>query len=416
MRLIVVILLTLMLGTAIFAQEAKNVIFLVGTGLGSVQLDLARSFAGGALSMDEFKEQGKVKTGSANSPVPDAAAAATALATGRKTNNGLVSVLPSGEKLQSLAQVMKNKGGKVGIVTNGRVTEPVPAAFYASSLHATEEAELAEQALRFKPDLLLGGGRSSFRPTLFGGRRKDSLDLMLAAQIDGYAVAQTWEALENAQGSRLLGLFANQQLPYEIDRKEKGQPSLADMTAAALGRFNSERFFLLVNGSRIGDASLQNDPAALILEILAFDRAVGVALEYARKHADTLVVVTSTYEAGGLLDGNADIEYLKKVNKSVEQMNDELEWDFSNLWDLLSLNAGFGELTYEEAQLLSNIDEATAPYILSTLLNNRAGLIWTNQGPTGSSVPVFAFGPAAQTIVRQQDQAGLGMTLKQAIQ
>ena len=416
MRLFLAVFLTLIIGTTSLAQDVKSVILLVGTGLGSVQLDLTRNYAGGTLNIDKLPEQGRLKTGSANSPVPDAAAAATALATGSRTNNGLLSMLPNGEKLQSVAQVMKNKGGKVGIVTTGLVTNPVCAAFYANSLNSTDEAALAEQALRSKIDLLVGGGRAAFRPVLFGGSRQDSRDLLLSAQIDGYTVAQTWKAMEKAEGPKLLGLPANGVFSYEIDRGKEGEQSLADLTKKALAQFDSERFFLLVSGSRIGDACLQNDPAAMVLEILAFDQAVGVALEYAMRRPDVLVVVTSTYEAGGLLAATADIEYLKKINKSVEQMNRELAWDLSNLWDLLSFHAGFQELTIEEAQLLSTIESSNAPYILSTLLNNRAGLLWTSQGPTGSSVPVFAAGPAAEIIVQQQDQAGLGKALKQVIQ
>lgn len=416
MKLFLAVFLTLIIGTTSLAQDVKSVILLVGTGLGSVQLDLTRNYAGGTLNIDKLPEQGRLKTGSANSPVPDAAAAATALATGSRTNNGLLSMLPNGEKLQSVAQVMKNKGGKVGIVTTGLVTNPVCAAFYANSLNSTDEAALAEQALRSKIDLLVGGGRAAFRPVLFGGSRQDSRDLLLSAQIDGYTVAQTWKAMEKAEGPKLLGLPVNGVFSYEIDRGKEGEQSLADLTKKALAQFDSERFFLLVSGSRIGDACLQNDPAAMILEILAFDQAVGVALEYAMRRPDVLVVVTSTYEAGGLLAATADIEYLKKINKSVEQMNRELAWDLSNLWDLLSFHAGFQELTIEEAQLLSTIESSNAPYILSTLLNNRAGLLWTSQGPTGSSVPVFAAGPAAEIIVQQQDQAGLGKALKQVIQ
>ena len=416
MKLFLAVFLTLIIGTTSLAQDVKSVILLVGTGLGSVQLDLTRNYAGGTLNIDKLPEQGRLKTGSANSPVPDAAAAATALATGSRTNNGLLSMLPNGEKLQSVAQVMKNKGGKVGIVTTGLVTNPVCAAFYANSLNSTDEAALAEQALRSKIDLLVGGGRAAFRPVLFGGSRQDSRDLLLSAQIDGYTVAQTWKAMEKAEGPKLLGLPANGVFSYEIDRGKEGEQSLADLTKKALAQFDSERFFLLVSGSRIGDACLQNDPAAMVLEILAFDQAVGVALEYAMRRPDVLVVVTSTYEAGGLLAATADIEYLKKINKSVEQMNRELAWDLSNLWDLLSFHAGFQELTIEEAQLLSTIESSNAPYILSTLLNNRAGLLWTSQGPTGSSVPVFAAGPAAEIIVQQQDQAGLGKALKQVIQ
>ena len=415
MRLFLAVFLTLIIGTTSLAQDVKSVILLVGTGLGSVQLDLTRNYAGGTLNIDKLPEQGRLKTGSANSPVPDAAAAATALATGSRTNNGLLSMLPNGEKLQSVAQVMKNKGGKVGIVTTGLVTNPVCAAFYANSLNSTDEAALAEQALRSKIDLLVGGGRAAFRPVLFGGSRQDSRDLLLSAQIDGYTVAQTWKAMEKAEGPKLLGLPVNGVFSYEIDRGKEGEQSLADLTKKALAQFDSERFFLLVSGSRIGDACLQNDPAAMVLEILAFDQAVGVALEYAMRRPDVLVVVTSTYEAGGLLAATADIEYLKKINKSVEQMNRELAWDLSNLWDLLSFHAGFQELTIEEAQLLSTIESSNAPYILSTLLNNRAGLLWTSQGPTGSSVPVFAAGPAAEIIVQQQDQAGLGKALKQVI-
>ena len=416
MRLFLAVFLTLIIGTTSLAQDVKSVILLVGTGLGSVQLDLTRNYAGGTLNIDKLPEQGRLKTGSANSPVPDAAAAATALATGSRTNNGLLSMLPNGEKLQSVAQVMKNKGGKVGIVTTGLVTNPVCAAFYANSLNSTDEAALAEQALRSKIDLLVGGGRAAFRPVLFGGSRQDSRDLLLSAQIDGYTVAQTWKAMEKAEGPKLLGLPVNGVFSYEIDRGKEGEQSLADLTKKALAQFDSERFFLLVSGSRIGDACLQNDPAAMVVEILAFDQAVGVALEYAMRRPDVLVVVTSTYEAGGLLAATADIEYLKKINKSVEQMNRELAWDLSNLWDLLSFHAGFQELTIEEAQLLSTIESSNAPYILSTLLNNRAGLLWTSQGPTGSSVPVFAAGPAAEIIVQQQDQAGLGKALKQVIQ
>ena len=416
MKLFLAVFLTLIIGTTSLAQDVKSVILLVGTGLGSVQLDLTRNYAGGTLNIDKLPEQGRLKTGSANSPVPDAAAAATALATGSRTNNGLLSMLPNGEKLQSVAQVMKNKGGKVGIVTTGLVTNPVCAAFYANSLNSTDEAALAEQALRSKIDLLVGGGRAAFRPVLFGGSRQDSRDLLLSAQIDGYTVAQTWKAMEKAEGPKLLGLPVNGVFSYEIDRGKEGEQSLADLTKKALAQFDSERFFLLVSGSRIGDACLQNDPAAMVLEILAFDQAVGVALEYAMRRPDVLVVVTSTYEAGGLLAATADIEYLKKINKSVEQMNRELAWDLSNLWDLLSFHAGFQELTIEEAQLLSTIESSNAPYILSTLLNNRAGLLWTSQGPTGSSVPVFAAGPAAEIIVQQQDQAGLGKALKQVIQ
>jgi alkaline phosphatase len=415
-KMLLVSILLALFAMSTVAQQAKSVILLVGNGLGSVQLNLARSFAGGHLHIDELTHQGKMKTGSANSPVPDLAAAGTALATGRKTNNGLISMLPSGEKLQSIAQLMKGKGGKVGIITDGRVTQPLPAAFYAWSMSATDEAAIAEQAMGAKLDLLIGGGRNAFRPVIFGGKRQDSRDLLLTAQIDGFIVAQTRETLEKAQGKKLLGLLANDQLPFEIDRDPERLPSLADMTEKALDEFAQEPFFLLVSGSRMGDASMQNDPASMVMEILAFDRAVAVVLEYARTHPDVLVVITSTFEAGGLLDGKADIEYLKQVQKSVEQMDRELKWDFSNLWDLLSLDAGFEDLTVEEAQLLSTIDSTNAPYILSTLLNNRAGLVWTSQGPTGSSVPVFAYGPAAETIVKQQDNAGLGMALKQAIQ
>ena len=142
---------------------------------------------------------------------------------------------------------------------------------------------------------------------------------------------------------------------------------------------------------------------------------MGVALEYAMRRPDVLVVVTSTYEAGGLLAATADIEYLKKINKSVEQMNRELAWDLSNLWDLLSFHAGFQELTIEEAQLLSTIESSNAlTYFPPCLTTGRAFC-----GParsTGSSVPVFAAGPAAEIIVQQQDQAGLGKALKQVIQ
>ena len=124
---------------------------------------MTRNYAGGTLNIDKLPGTRKAEDGSANSASSDAAAAATALATGSGTNNGLLSMLPNGEKLQSVAQVMKNKGGKVGIVTTGLVTNPVCAAFYANSLNSTDEAALAEQALRSKIDLLVGGGGAAFR-------------------------------------------------------------------------------------------------------------------------------------------------------------------------------------------------------------------------------------------------------------
>jgi alkaline phosphatase len=283
-------------------QKPKNIILMIGDGMGVGHITLARlavQAEGKSLVMDSMKIGGIVQTRAANSVVTDSAAAGTALATGWKTNVGMISVLPDNTPAISLLEIAQEMGKTTGLVTTTTITDATPAVFASHIESRSDQAAIAKQMLDHNVNVLLGGGREYFIPqTQAGSKRKDSVDLLAQAKQAGYAMAGSNAELVQAKSGKILGLFALDNLTTEAP-----EPTLAELTDKALGMISNNKrgFFLMVEGGEIDRRAHAGDAAGVIKQVRDFDAAVAVVLTFARKNNDTLVVMTADHETGGLI-------------------------------------------------------------------------------------------------------------------
>lgn len=304
------------------AAPARSAVLFIGDGMGSSYVTATRVALGGSagrLHLDDMPYTALVRTYAADSPVTDSAAAATAMACGRKTANGVLGQDASvvygrkdGRPLESIAAWGKRHGMRIGLVTTTRVTHATPAGFYASVNDRDHERAIARQAIATRLDLLLGGGEEFFGPGApareeGGWSPADTDDLEAAARAAGWVIVRSASEL-NAVTSlehRVLGLFAASHLPYEtrspVPPDRHGAPTLEQMTRWAIGalRKTGTPFFLMVEGGRIDHAGHDNWARTLIDETAAFDAAIGAALTMLDAKT-TLVLVTADHETGGL--------------------------------------------------------------------------------------------------------------------
>jgi alkaline phosphatase len=296
------LILVLIFATAGWAgQSPKNVILLIGDGMGVGHVTLARLAVQAetkTLNIDSIRTAGLVKTHSANSVVTDSAGAGTALATGWKTNNGMISTLPDGTAVLSILEAAQGLQKSSGLVTTVTITDATPAVFAAHEAARADQDQIAGQLLAHRVNVLFGGGREYFIPkTQTGSKRKDESDLLAQAKQAGYAVMQTREELMAQAKGNMLGLFALDEMTTEAP-----EPTLKELTDDAIRRLsgNKHGFFLMVEGGEIDHKAHSNDAPGVIKQVRDFDAAVGTALAYARTHKDTLIIVTADHETGGL--------------------------------------------------------------------------------------------------------------------
>ncbi len=293
--------------------KPRNVVLLIGDGMGLAQIALSRFCAVGAngrLHMDRLPITGLTMTNSANALVTDSAAAGTALAAGVKTNNGAIGLKPDGSKVRTLLEMARDNGLATGLVATSTISHATPAAFAAHVSSRGDEADIALQMSASGIDVLLGGGRDFWLPEIAKGKREDNRDLIAAARENGYAIVETAADLAAAKGPKVLGLFHGSSLTTRPP-----EPALAEMTAKAVEilQQDADGFFLMVEGSQIDWKCHDNNSAEMVRQTLLFDMAVKVVLDFAQKNRETLVIVTADHETGGLavLDGRLDGKDLK---------------------------------------------------------------------------------------------------------
>ena len=305
----------------------RNLIFMVSDGMGPTSLSLTRSFRQheSGLPIDDILvldpyQIGSSRTRSSSSLVTDSAAGATAFSCGFKSYNGAISVLPDHSPCGTVLEAAKKAGYMTGLVVTTRITDATPACFAAHVNTRGEEDRIAEQEVGDYPlgrvvDLILGGGRCHFLPnSIEGSCRADNKDVVALAKENGFSYASTRKDFDDLKLGKavdlpLLGLFAETDIPYEVDRRfvEDTYPSLDEMARTALEALteatkdSDKGFFLMIEGSRIDHAGHANDPVAQVHEVLAYDKAFESVLAYLDK-SDTLGVVVSTsdHETGGL--------------------------------------------------------------------------------------------------------------------
>lgn len=381
------------------APQPKNIIYMIGDGMGHVQLEVARLVKGGPLAMDLFPVQHKAANASLDNAVTDSAAAGTAHATGYRTNNGMVAMLPDGRELTSALRIAQAAGKATGVVVTDIVYGATPGSYLATVNNRSEQNAILEQALfRTQPDVLLGGGLSVFNA--IGGA-----DRLAETPYDFVTTRDALLAWEPISGRKLLGLFASSTMSYELDRPAN-EPHIVEMVQAAL-EFLSQSdagFFLMVEGSRIDHAGHANDLLRGIHETLAFDQAVELVLNFAEERGDTLVVVTADHETGGLTAPTkkpSPVVMDRGVSTVASEIRAALNQNpDANIVELFARYAGIDDLT-------SRVQAGSLDELIRSVLSDRA-FTYTTTNHTAAPVPVLAFGPGAELFAEVEHIADMG--------
>jgi alkaline phosphatase len=310
--LVPIVVITILLSYSIlsFAGQAKNIILMIGDGMGPAHIHITWLYTtrqlGKNFVMTEVMDKGQTAymvNDTADSTVTESAAAATQMATGVKVLAKSIGIGPDGKVLKTILEMAKEKGKATGLVTTSRITDATPAAFVAHAEHRSDEVRIADQMVKSDVNILFGGGKDFFIPEPEKGKRKDGRNLLNEAKQNGYIVVETAEEMKKAQGEKILGVFNRGFMNFEIDRKGSTEPSLAEMTAKALEVVSKKEqgFFLLMEGGRIDHAAHYYDIGSVIHDTLAFDEAVKIAYDFQKANPDTLLIITADHETGGLV-------------------------------------------------------------------------------------------------------------------
>ncbi|KAM0264942.1 hypothetical protein ACHAQJ_000458 [Trichoderma viride] len=440
----------------------RNLVFMVSDGMGPASLSLTRSYRQYIYNLPEndtlVLDQhfwGTSRTRSSNSLVTDSAAGATAFSCGLKSYNGAISVLPDYEPCGSVMEAAKRDGYMTGLVVTTDITDATPACFVSHVLRREMEdsialQEVGEGVLGRSVDLMFGGGRCHFLPnTTQGGCRADDVDVTrLAQEKHGWSYADDrkgFEALDGGNKVKLpfLGLFAERDVPFEIDRQKQNDvyPSLSEMATAALRALekateNSDKgFFLMIEGSRVDHAGHFNDPAAQVREVLEFDKTFKAVLDFiANSDTETVLVSTSDHETGGLATALQEPGHLPVYNwypRALANASSSAEFLASKLrthaattssskadlkkWinkELVVTGLGISNASDDELEALADHADA-AVEIFSAIISLRAHVGWSTHGHTAVDVNIYSSGgPGTDKIRGNVENTDVGKFLR----
>ncbi|WP_406944078.1 alkaline phosphatase [Halobacillus sp. SY10] len=380
--------------------EVENVIYMIPDGFSAGYATNYRWYKGEDSIFDPYLK-GMMKTYSNDSEVTDSAAAGTAMATGQKTNNGMVGVTPDGKEIDSILDASEAAGKSSGLVATSTITHATPAVFGASVNDRDDQSLIAPQYLENDVDVILGGGREFFLPESEGGKQADT-NLVEAAQEQGYTYVENRDQLMNIGSSeKVLGLFADGPLSSELDRDETMEPGLAEMTSSAIDTLSKDEdgFFLMVEGSQIDWAGHAHDAAWAMKDTEAFEKAVKEALDFAKKDENTLVVIAGDHETGGMTvgsNGEYDVktEVVKNVTATGDHMAEQLDDEMSNIKEVVKEYTGL-ELSEKEVEDIRSSENPNNA--INDMVSDQALIGWTSSAHTGVDVPIYAFGPSADS-------------------
>jgi alkaline phosphatase len=296
MLLSVLALFTLSGSACTRAEPPPRIILFIADGVGTSHWTAALLIAD-SLSVQQLPVGGLVDTRAQPQIITDSAAAATAIACGIQTYNGAIAMDNDGNQMETVLELAEAKGMATGLIATSSLTHATPAAFASHVPDRDQHNEIAAQIAQQGIDVLLGGGLKFFAL----GRIDDgqsALDL-LSREYTLVRTAEDLQALDLDEITRLAGLFASDEMPRFSERA----PTLPEMTHVALEILDRdpEGFFLMVEGSQPDWRAHDNEPLSeVVAEVLDLDRAVEVGLAYQRNHPNTLIVVTSDHETGGL--------------------------------------------------------------------------------------------------------------------
>ncbi len=426
------IIVTFIIGSSIHPNATtvgqfppKNVILMIGDGMGVGQIEIARLMEfgkDGRLFLESLPHTALVHTYSANKAVTDSAAGGTAIAIGQKTNNEMIGVSADGKEVDSILDLFKKNGRKTGAISTNTITDATPAAFTASVANRwADQAEIARQQINNEVDVLLGGGANFFSPEKQNGR-----NLVHEAMQKGYTFVANRKELAAADGTKLLGLFHPSYMSFKLDRAliNSEEPSLSEMTSKAIEFLtkNDNGFFLMVEGARIDHASHSSDLTSVWKEVIEFDHAVQYAVNWAMKVENTLVIVLADHETMGLSATEPlNISRLKKIKATPEYMvsqfmrkKNAIAYEPKSIKSVLKkyadLRISDKEINHYNKRVQERkgivYPEQIAAWELGSLIakKHHAGVIdadirkiSSTGGHTGNLIPLFAYGNGAST-------------------
>lgn len=281
------------------AKKPTNVILMIGDGMGTAQIYAGKTANKGVLFLDNFNKSGFVSTHSSEDYITDSAAGGTAMACGVKTYNAAIGVDSDKKPVKSILEKASEKKLGTGLVSTSAITHATPAAFIAHQPHRNMYEEIAADFLKTNIDVFIGGGYDHFT------KRKDGRNLATELAQKGYSVIQDINQIKDFKVGKLAGLTALEHNERVGIRKEMLQ--ISTQTALNLLSQKKQGFFLMVEGSQIDWGGHANDITYIVEEMLDFDKAIGVVLEFASKDKNTLVIVTADHETGGLTLNKGDL-------------------------------------------------------------------------------------------------------------
>jgi alkaline phosphatase len=318
-------------------KKAKNIIFMVSDGMSTGTLNMAdlylnrkmgRSSNWLQLYRDQRVSRALMDTASASSIVTDSSAGSSSWGGGVRVKNGVLNIGPNGEKHMPIWQKFKKAGKLAGCVTTVPITHATPAGFCVNNDSRNAMEDIAKDYLQLGFDVMMGGGHKYFN----ADNRKDKSDMYAAFRKKGYQVARTRsEMMAAAIDKPILGVFADDALPYSIDRAndkalENSTPTLAEMAQRAINHMkgNKNGFVLQIEAGKVDWGAHANDIAAVLYDQVAFDDAVKVAIDFAEQDKETLVIITTDHG-----NANPGVIYGKDADKnfdSIQKYTRTNEW------------------------------------------------------------------------------------------
>ncbi|MDR2039838.1 MAG: alkaline phosphatase [Bacteroidales bacterium] len=272
--------------------RVKNVIIMIGDGMGVAQVYAGLTANKGNLNLERCRHIGFSKTYSANNYITDSAAGGTAIACGIKTNNSMIGMDPDKKSVKSMLEYAAEYGMSTGIAVTCEVTHATPASFYAHQPQRDMEEKIAIDLLNSDITVCIGGGRNKLE------KRSDKQNITEQMKSKGYQIAYSMDEVKKVESGKLLGLMAKNHLGSFPGRGNMLPDAV--QTSINILKKNTKGFILMVEGSQIDFGGHTNNTNRITNEMLDFDSAIKVALDFAEQTPQTLVIITADHETGGM--------------------------------------------------------------------------------------------------------------------
>lgn len=431
-------------------RAPKYVFFFLADGGGPTHLEIARQYRQyihkeGMVIVDKIMKEGSLgvmTTHAANSLSTDSAAAATAMASGCKAKIGALGVCADDTVAVSAMEIARRRGMKLGLATNSMIYDASPAAFVCHVANRKDYPAILRRYMDMAPDVLLGGGLDQFLPKgQPGSQRTDDSEPIAEFAKLGYQTVGNLAQLERASSGKVLGLFGLSEMNFEIDRDRQNEPSVFDLTQAAIRLLHGPRgFFAFIETENIDRASHASDIASVIHDFREFDRAIGLAYEFYRKYPrETLIIVASDHESGGLgmtlalkdlstnrgnnqIAGNLrDFDKIRGIKISLQKAARLLGPNPSSAavdklitehFPGFTLAPEFREKIVNNQFLSRTIFAEPVANALGMMVANNTQIYWQNTAHSNHPVLVAALGVGAERFKGYYDNADFGQKLK----